>query len=285
MRVIALLTTYNEERFLAACIEHLREQGVAVHLTDNGSDDRTVEIAQRYLGDGLIAIEHVPREGTFEWLPLLRNKERLALELEADWFIHQDADEFRVSPRRGRRLLDELREADEAGYNAVDFFEFCFLPCAEEPDHDHERFRETMRWYYAFEPWAWQRVNAWKRQDERVDLVGQVGHFVSFDGIRVSPRQLYLRHYVYLSAVHVLEKYVNRRYSPDELEQGRHGWRSRVRPEHIVFPRADELRVFEADHLLDPGEPRHTHYLAERVEASTAADHSGWLRSKRSSAG
>jgi glycosyltransferase involved in cell wall biosynthesis len=265
MRVVALVAAYNEERFIAQCIEHLRAQGVLVHLIDNGSDDRTVEIAERYLGDGVIAIEHFPRDGSFQWMPLLRRKAELAQELDADWFIHHDADEFRFSPERGRTLVDELEEADAAGYNAVDFMEFTFLPCAEEPDHDHARFLETMRWYHPYLPARLHRVNAFKRQKGPVDLVKSGGHVVVFDGFRLSPRTLSMRHYICLGPLHALEKYVYRRYSPEELAGGAHGWRAEVRPEHIAFPPAADLRVYEADHLLDPRNPRRTHYLADSV--------------------
>ena len=260
MRVVALLTTYNEERFVAACIEHLRAQGVLVHLTDNESDDATVQIAERYLGDGLLAIETLPRGEFFEWRKVLENKERLARELDADWFIHHDADEFRVSPDRGRTLVDELRAADEAGYNAVNFLEFTFLPTAEHPDHDHERFRETMRWYHPFLPGFRQQVNAFRRQDGGVSLRSSGGHRVWFPGRRISPHSLYMRHYLYLGALHALEKYVYRRYMPRESEWA-HGWRSVMSPQHIVFPPARDLRLCEGDHLLDPSEPRRTHFI------------------------
>jgi glycosyltransferase involved in cell wall biosynthesis len=45
MRVIALLAAYNEERFIAGCIEHLFQQSVDVYLIDNSSTDNTVTIA------------------------------------------------------------------------------------------------------------------------------------------------------------------------------------------------------------------------------------------------
>jgi cellulose synthase/poly-beta-1,6-N-acetylglucosamine synthase-like glycosyltransferase len=47
MRVIAILATYNEERFIANCLEHLFRQGVEVYLMDNDSEDETVAIARR----------------------------------------------------------------------------------------------------------------------------------------------------------------------------------------------------------------------------------------------
>jgi GT2 family glycosyltransferase len=85
VRVVAILATHNEERFIAGCLEHLIGQGVEVYLIDNCSTDRTVEIAGRYLGRGLIDIETFPRaEGVYKWRSILERKEQLATTLEAD---------------------------------------------------------------------------------------------------------------------------------------------------------------------------------------------------------
>jgi glycosyltransferase involved in cell wall biosynthesis len=267
MRVVALLAAYNEERFLAPCIEHLRAQGVHVYLIDNESSDRTVEIAEGYLGDGVIGIETLPRGEVFDWEAVLERKEQLAGELDADWFIHHDADEFRVSPRPGRTLLDELREADAAGHSAVNFMEFTFVPCAEEPDHDHERFLETMRWYYPLLPFYPYRLNAWKRQDAPVDLRGTGGHIVRFEGAEIAPRSLSMRHYLCLSPRHAVEKYVEKRYSEVEVAKGYHGWRARLRPERIGFPPAAELRVYRGDIWLDASRPRRREIFDDLVAA------------------
>ena len=70
-RVVALLATYNEERFVAGCLEHLFQQHVEVYLIDNCSSDQTVAIASRYLGRGLIGIETFPRTGMYSWRPIL----------------------------------------------------------------------------------------------------------------------------------------------------------------------------------------------------------------------
>src|SRR5918911_1328348 len=79
VRVVALVATYNEERFIGSCLEHLIEQGVQVYLIDNSSSDRTVEIAERYLGRGLIDIETFPRAGgVYKWRSILERQEQLA---------------------------------------------------------------------------------------------------------------------------------------------------------------------------------------------------------------
>src|ERR687894_1459366 len=79
MRVVAILAAYNEERFIAGCLEHLFEQGVEAYLIDNCSTDRRVEIAERYLKRGLVGIETLPRtEDVFKQRSIHERKEQLA---------------------------------------------------------------------------------------------------------------------------------------------------------------------------------------------------------------
>jgi glycosyltransferase involved in cell wall biosynthesis len=261
VRAIALLATYNEERFIGACLEHLVSHGLSVYLIDNESIDRTREIAATYLGRGLLGIEELPRDGVYRWGAILRRKEELATELEADWFVHVDADEFRLPPPRFATLAEALIAAGEAGFNAVDFQEFTFVPTREHPDHDHDRFLETMRWYYAFSPRPHNQVNAWRRQPDRVDLASGAGHSVDFLGLEVFPEPFAMRHYLFLSVEHAVRKYAERTYDDDELAQGWHAARARLRPESIVLLPMTELRDYRTDASLDASEARTRHPL------------------------
>jgi glycosyltransferase involved in cell wall biosynthesis len=272
VRIVAMLQAHNEQRFIAACIEHLREQGVNVYLIDNESTDETVSIAERYLGRGLIGIETLPRSGSFALRAQCARQEELAQELDADWLIHHDADEFRVSTRRRQSLSDALREVHEAGYNAVNFHEFVFTPTRESPDHDHGDLTRTMRWYYPFQPWFPHRVNAWRRQDGPVELVWAAGHQVRFPGLCLAPESLFMKHYLYVSARHAVEKFVDRVFASDEVADGWFGWRATICEDQIALPAEAELRTFVADYLLDPCDPWTKHHLdPARVRASLGA--------------
>ena len=110
------LATSNEERFVAGCLEHLVGQGVEVYLVDNCSTGQTVEIAERYLGRGLVDIEIFPRaEGVYNWRSILKRKEQLVATLEARRFMHVDADEIRLPPRSDRTLARASAEAEARG--------------------------------------------------------------------------------------------------------------------------------------------------------------------------
>lgn len=260
MRVVALLASYNEERFIAGCLEHLFAQGVEAYLIDNCSTDRTVEIAERYLGRGLIGIESFPRDGgVYRWGAILERKEELAATLEADWFMHADPDEYRLPPHSGITLARAFAQIDRNGYNAVNFLEFTFLPTREAPDHDHPRFRQTMRWYYPFVRRFPQRRNAWKRQPERVKLAQTGGHRVWFPDLHMYPESFKMRHYLFLSVPHAIDKWVNKNYDLAEIEKGWHHSRNSLTPANIALPSQKELRYYTSDGELDPSEPLREH--------------------------
>ena len=264
MRTIALVATYNEERFIAACLENLFRQGVEVYLIDNSSTDQTVSIARQYLDRGLLGIETLPRNGLFKLRDTLERKTQLAVALQADWFMHVDADEIRLPPDSNSTIAEALAQVDSQGYNAVNFLEFTFVPVKESPDHDHPDFQRTMRWYYPFQPFIPYRMNTWKRLDGPVDLAWSAGHRVRFPGLRMYPRSFPMRHYLFLSVPHAIRKFVERRYDPGEVKSGWHGVRARLRPDAFSLPRPQELREYIDDDHLDPLQPRKWHCFDDR---------------------
>ena len=286
---MAIIAAYNEERFIGSCLDHLIANGVEVYLCDNESTDRTVEIARGYLGRGLRGIETIPRDGTYRWRQILARKERLAAELDADWFLHLDPDEIPQSSVPGQTVAEALAEADAAGYDAVEFQELTFVATRESPDHDHPEFRRTMRWYYPFAPRPLHLVRAWKRQPG-VNLVRTGGHQASFRGRRLSPRRHFLRHYLILSHDHMLRKYVQRRYDAGEVRSGWHGWRARVTADDIQLPSETQMRFTADDADLDASLPRRRHWIEWPVRDRGAearpvvlciVDRPGWAHERK----
>ncbi|HMJ73587.1 MAG TPA: glycosyltransferase [Solirubrobacterales bacterium] len=269
MRVVALLATYNEQRFIGDCLEHLHEQGVETYLVDNCSTDETVAIAERFLdGGGLIGIEEFPRDGVYEWGRLLRRKEELARDLEADWFIHTDADELRLPPAGLGTLAEALAEVDRQDYNAVNFFELTFLPTRDAPDHDHPEFQQTLRTYYPFCPFFPHGLRAWKASAApEPEIASSGGHKVQFPGLRMYPESFFMKHYLFLGVPHAVEKYVQREYDAREVRTGWHGWRARVKESDFILPSRSELRFTHTDEDLDTSEPRSRHYVDEQLAA------------------
>ena len=233
-RVVALMATYNEEEIIVPSIEGIIEQGVEVYLIDNWSTDRTVERAERFLGRGLVAIEQFPKEGSsgsFPYGAQLRRKAELGAELEADWFIHMDADEIRQSPWPGMTLKDALYHADLQGFNAVDHTVFLFRPI-DNGYVEGSSFGTYFRHCQVLSSLRDEHVKAWKNTGRPVDW--GYGHRVAFAGRRIYPYNFMYKHYPIRSQQHGERKISERqtRLDAQELAAGWHGHILRFQPGH-----------------------------------------------------
>lgn len=260
--VVAIIATYNEERFLPHCIEHYRNQGVDAYIIDNESTDSTREIAESYLGCGVIGIDTLERHGRFSLTDQMRAKEDVARRLDADWLIHADADEIRLAPTSDQTLVEALAEVDAQGYSLVNFLEFTFVPTAEHPDHDHDRFLDTMRWYYHFGRWHPKHLKAWKASAfPEVQLAATAGHKIEHTPDQLFPIDFKFRHYMCLSRDHIRRKYLDKTFSKEELAQGWHGFRAAMTEADVVLPSEADLKPYLGDDLLDTSDPVTTHHL------------------------
>lgn len=232
-RVVALMTVRNEARYLDRCLAHLIDQGIDVCVIDNDSTDETLAIANRWLGRGVFRIEHLAYPGYFDLQGILQNEQALAQEIDADWFIHHDADEIRQTQSGAERLVDAIQRIDRQGFNAIDFLEFVFVP-PNASDANNEHIEQTLDYVtefeqaYFFAPRPFHRVNAWKKGAVDLDLVTQGGHQAIFADRRIAQEKFILRHYPFLSWSHLVEKYTKDRvYSDQEVrERGWHGARA-----------------------------------------------------------
>jgi Glycosyl transferase family 2 len=227
-RVVALVAAYNEADVIGQVVGALIDQGVQVHLLDDDSTDATIATVEPYLGRGVIGIERLadtlgPREpGRFEWERILRRKAELARTLDADWFIHHDADEFRESPWADVPLHQALARVDALGYNAVDFASFDFWP-VDDSFRPGDDVRRAFRFCSPQAAYDRLQVRCWK-QAEDVDLASSGGHDVAFEGRRVFPLRFILRHYPIRGRAHG-ERKVLRERQPRFLEGERaRGW-------------------------------------------------------------
>jgi hypothetical protein len=274
VRVIAILATYNERRFIEPCLKHLSEQGIDAYLIDNCSTDETVALAEHWLGKGLIGIETFPREDVYDWRPLLVRKEELARELSGDWFLHLDPDEFRLAPPGKQTLAQALEIADHGGFNAVNFLEFTFIPTQEEPDHDHDDFQQSLRTYYHFAPKFPHQLKAWKATDD-MEIAWSGGHEVRFPNLKMYPESFPAKHYLFLSVPHAIEKYVERSYNQAEVDSGWHGWRSTISASDIRLPSRSELNLYQPGAELDPSDPWVQHYLGDLGRPPSSLNRAG----------
>jgi glycosyltransferase involved in cell wall biosynthesis len=264
-RVIALIASRNEELYIHRVLKHLIEQGLEVVLIDNDSNDKTVAIAENFLGKGLIEVINLPYRGFFDHAGIIQLKLKILDKMDFDWVINYDADEIREAPAPFKTLAEAIREVDMQGYNAINFDEFVFLPTNESANFENTDFVDTMKYYYFFEPRNFHRLNAWKKQKVPVDLVSTGGHRVQFKGINVFPENFILRHYIALSKTHLIEKYTKERiYLADEVKKrGWHGGRATFTANKLVLPTIDNLKVVSGTYW-DRSEPWTKHeFLGE----------------------
>jgi len=230
IRLVAIVAAYNEEDIIGPALAHLVEQGASVYLLDDGSTDRTVAVAQEAAGKGLIGVESLPPVGAddgtgrFCWSRILERKAQLAHTLDAGWFIHQDADEFRDSPWPHLSLAGAVRLVDRLGWNAIDFEVFNFVPGGDEhqPGEDPAG---TFSHYHPAAEYDRRQVRCWKKANEPVDLSTTGGHEALFPGRRVFPIRFPMRHYPIRSAAHGERKvFLDRkpRFDPGERTRGWH---------------------------------------------------------------
>ena len=227
MKIIALLAVRNEAVYLPTCLDWLESQGVQAYVIDNDSTDDTLQIVRSH--SVVIGWERYPWGGHFDLAGQMLRKQQLAAELDADWFIHHDADEIRQSRRAEETLHDAIARLDAAGFNAINFDEFVFIPDRFQAQVEGHDYLNDFYLAYYFAPQRHHRINAWKKTDEPVDLVSSGGHHANFTGRRLASEHLILRHYPYLSWRHLARKYGRERiYSPKEVrEWGWHGRRAR----------------------------------------------------------
>lgn len=232
VRVVALIAAYNEEDIIGQVVGHLVEEGIDVYLIDHSSTDRTVEAVRPYLGRGLMKIERYPEDvlpagldaAQSAWSEgILRRKEQLGLELDADWFIHHDADELRESPWDGVSLRDAISRVDDLGYTAIDFKLLEFIPTHDE-FRGGDDLRAAFPYYREPDEKNLVQVKCWKKVAKQVDLVSSGGHDVSFDGRRVFPVRFLLRHYPIRSQSHGQRKVLRERLPRYSASLRARGW-------------------------------------------------------------
>ena len=264
-RVTAILAARNEERYLRASIEHYAAQGVDLYVIDHASTDRTREIAESFVGRGVVGVETMPHDGTTNWAEILRRKQAVAAQWESDWFIHIDADEFFLPPPPYKTLQEALTLIGDAGFNACNAAELVFVPTAEHPDHAPETFRETMRWYYPFAPTPLYRVCLWRRTDASVDVVTSGGHNITFAGRNLFPVDFLMKHYIVMNRAHATEKYGRRVYADEDRERNWHGWRNTYDNESFQLLPEAKLRRTRSDWDLDTNRPEKEHIFIRKV--------------------
>jgi hypothetical protein len=255
--VVAIIAAYNEADIIGHVVGDLIAQGVSVYFLDDGSSDGTLSVVEPLVGHGVIAVErladtlpdHTP--GTFEWERILRRKALLATELDADWFIHHDADEFRESPWPHLSLRDAIHLVDRLGYTAIDSERLDFWPVDDGFVAGTDVRERLTRWCEP-EPYDRVQVRCWKKTSTPVDLWSTGGHEARFEGRRIFPIRFVLRHYPVRGQRHGQQKVFDdrrARFLQREREMGWHVQYDALTTDTSFLRDANELRAYDGDAL------------------------------------
>jgi Glycosyl transferase family 2 len=106
LRTLAVMPVFNEADVIYHSVGALVAEGVDVYLIDHESTDGTAEAARPWLGRGLVHIERFPEDAGFPernrhemvWRDILRRVGEVTGEIDADWYMFVNADEFREAP-------------------------------------------------------------------------------------------------------------------------------------------------------------------------------------------
>jgi glycosyltransferase involved in cell wall biosynthesis len=261
MKITAILAIRNEEAYLANCLRHLVRNGVDFVIIDNGSSDGSAEIyRRREFAKNLVSVKELLFTGVFSLSEQLSRKMEVIATLATDWVIHLDADEVMHSNVEGETLNEALMRLDAAGWNAVNFDEFVFLPIENDYVSDMSGDQPILH-YYFFQPFFPRLIRAWKTASD-FSPVEHGGHLLTGRDLHLSPEDLVLRHYMVRNQNHAFHKYMGRKFSADELAVGWHANRANQPVEGFRFPSAKALRKLSSpcNYHFDRSDPWHMHY-------------------------
>jgi glycosyltransferase involved in cell wall biosynthesis len=239
----AVLCVRNEEVHIERAIGDFVSQGIDVAIIDHGSTDATAQICRDHLGRGVVTVQRLAWHGDFDLTAQLSAKRDVISRLDHDWVVHADADEWLHSPRPGESLLAGVERTAAAGYDAVNFEEFVFLPAPDAGDIRRDYARRSLH-YYFFAPQPVRLMRAWSRRRQVSNLTSG-GHLLE-GAVALSPEAFVLRHYIVLSQDHALAKYSARTFAPGDLRKGWHANRLGLDAARLRLPDIASLHELAA---------------------------------------
>ncbi len=219
----AYIWTYNEEDFISWTIWNLINNGIAIHVFDNWSTDRTFEIVQSF-GPG-VKLERYPEheEQCTSLTARLQSLEEISLHSKYDWIINHDADEIR-STGGSEKMIEFIDRVDRRGFTAIDHRLMVFAPKEGWTGEQNPESFFTNQIKSAHVDNINPHIKCWKRGQNKVELVSSGGHQAKFDGRRVPHQKLLLKHYPLRTQAHADRKLAERQrsYAEQELANGWH---------------------------------------------------------------
>lgn len=267
VRAGAVVCVREDGAYLESCLRHLISHGIDYAILDNGMDADALNLLGRPpFRNSLLALEKLAFHGSFELRRQIEAKEELFRRLDVDWLIHLDVDEVMHAYVEHERLIDSISRLDAAGFNAIAFDEFVFLPI-EQP-YEPGSALQPICTYYFYRPSEGPRLMRARKKSAGLTMAPAMpdpraaGHRLFGEGLRLAPERFALRHYLVLDQAHAHRKYVERVFAQVELAAGWHRNRIGYPSRAFTFPPATALRRLShpASRAFDPSDPKSFHY-------------------------
>ncbi len=231
MKIVAIICVRNDLVYLREVIPYLENEKIDVILINNESTDDTLEVISGAEYRNIQHIETLPFNGQFDLSAQLEAKVAAIESADADWIIHQDADEILQSPTEWGGLRRHIELADSQDFNVLNFNEIVMLPSNPQVND----FIHNNSNYYFFEPRPLRLMRAWKKAAKLVNY-RTGGHVLDGDDVVVYPERMLLKHFIVRSQQHAFEKYLGRVFSSVDLQKGWHGNRLNFNERNLIIP-------------------------------------------------
>lgn len=230
VRVLAVISQFNESDIIEPVISHLLSQGVDVHVIDNWSNDGSYEAVEALskIHPDRITLERFPKHNTnsYEWTKILRRVTEVAKERpQYRWIMSNDADEIRWSPWPGVSLQRAISFIDHVGFNLIDYTVFNFYPTADGYRQGMNPLKFFKYGDFGHEGWHFMQLKTW-RSNPKADIASSGGHLASLPDAKIFPIKFFLSHYSIRSNQQASKKVFTDRKPRFTATEKQKGWHS-----------------------------------------------------------
>jgi len=221
MKIVGMISVFNEEDIIAECINHHLSQGIDLVVLDTGSTDSTFEICKKFSDNQKIKLF---QRKSLEWdLTLnLSMTYDLALKESPDWIIHIDADEFFESGQDSTDLKSAIEKVDREGFNLIQFDRFEFFIT----EHDNENSESVLKKFLYYSHGGDFFYRAWKFfPGVRNDIAaGAFPIFPKGHKYKIFPTKFVCRHYQFRTKEQAMKKIQERLSKLKNMPDMEVGW-------------------------------------------------------------
>lgn len=210
MYIIRILPgVYNEADILEENLLYYIKQGIDTVVIDNGSTDNSYAICKKYVGKGIIKLINYYSKD-FDTMGLLKMATLQCHELNPDWVVMADADEFIEPPIIFKNLPEAIKEADKNRSTIIKVFTFNFK-ITKKDNMKEKSVLKRMKYYICGNM---ERYRIWKYNPCVIIRHPHHPEFLWDEDKKVSSVWFALRHYPFRSLSQAQKKI--KQLQPDE---------------------------------------------------------------------